>query len=151
MIKIVKGNIFDTRAEALVVPVNCAGVMESGLSREAKDRWPANYRYYRKTCQYGGLQIGKALLFDTGMGPIRYIINMPTKASPKLRSDIKWIIKGLMGVKDCVKDKDIKSIAIPAVACGDGGIDWDSVREAVEYILDDDDVEIELYEPLENK
>lgn len=156
---IMEGNIFESKVEALVVPVNCAGVMGSRLLREAKERWPGNYRYYRKVCQYGHITKGNVLVYNLDMvvkkrGVLRCIINMPTKMSPNTKSDMEWIRSGLTALGRVVSGMDIRSIAIPALACGKGGLGWEEIREQVDIVVNDlfpEYVEVYLYQPIENK
>jgi hypothetical protein len=72
-------------------------------------------------------------LFDTAIkGPRRYIINFPTKRHWKSPSRLADIEAGLSDLVRVVVEHGITSIAIPALGCGNGGLDWRKVQPLIE-------------------
>lgn len=124
------GDIFVTNADILVNPVNCVGVMGAGLALQFKNRFPDNYRVYRNWCQSGDATIGKLCFYKTNNNQI--IINFPTKDHWRYKSKYEYIEKGLITLQKYVNNIYVKSIAIPPLGCGLGGLEWDKVVKLIE-------------------
>lgn len=151
MIELVQGNIFDADVEALVNPVNCVGVMGKGLALQFKNRFPENFEFYESMCDYHRLWPGKMLLsfLKRGSNP-SYIINFPTKLHWRTESKIEYIKDGLVDLILCINRNCIKSIAIPPLGCGLGGLRWSDVRTLIENSFAElTDVSVLLYVPKE--
>jgi O-acetyl-ADP-ribose deacetylase (regulator of RNase III) len=128
-----RGNLLAANVDALVNTVNTVGVMGKGIALQFKRAYPANYRFYREACSRGEVEIGQMLVFDGGvLGPGRYIINFPTKTHWRSASRVDDIYAGLDALVEAVAQYGITSIAIPALGCGNGGLDWAVVRPAIE-------------------
>jgi O-acetyl-ADP-ribose deacetylase (regulator of RNase III) len=141
MIRFKKGDILQEKAEALVNPVNCLGVMGAGLAHKFRAAFPGNYLAYKKECSLGNLKIGKTYIYDLlEEGDIelpRYIINLPTKRHWKDKSHLADIESGLWALVEEINWHGIASIAIPALGCGLGGLNWMQVRPLIEDIMFD--------------
>lgn len=148
MIRFLKGDIFKSEAEALVNSVNTVGVMGKGIALQFKERFPENYRLYKKACQNGEVTIGKMFVTHTNslVNP-KWIINFPTKKHWMHRSSYSYIEKGLDDLVRVIKELNIKSIAIPPLGAGQGGLKWEKVKEIIENKLQLLDIDIEVYEP----
>jgi O-acetyl-ADP-ribose deacetylase (regulator of RNase III) len=134
-IQYVKGNIFNTDCEAIVNPVNCVGVMGAGLAKQFKINYPNNYAAYREKCFNHSVFPGRVFFFQPRRSKFRYIINFPTKMHWKDKSEIRYINKGLEDLADSCIFYKVKSIAIPKLGCGLGGLDWVDVKELIETHL----------------
>lgn len=130
------GDIFDSDVDALVNTVNCKGVMGRGLALEFKRRFPANYDEYRAECEAGRMLLGRVHVFSTGRMSPRYVFNFPTKDHWRGRSELANIASGLASLANEVKNRGVKSIAIPALGCDLGGLDWDEVRPMIVATID---------------
>lgn len=149
MIHIRDGNLIQTNAEALVNTVNCVGVMGKGIALQFKQAFPDNFKLYEKACREDQIQIGKMFVVSTDqfVNP-KYIINFPTKKHWRNRSKIEYIKTGLQDLIAQIKDRDIKTIAVPPLGCGNGGLDWHEVRQLIESAFEEiADVQVSLYEP----
>ncbi len=148
MIEIARGDILNADAEALVNTVNCVGVMGRGIALQFKKKFEENFKAYKKACDAGSLRPGTLLVFDyeTFVNP-RYVINFPTKDHWRAKSKIEDIESGLVALIEEVKDRKIKSIAIPPLGCGLGGLQWSVVRPKIEAAFVDLDVQVFLFEP----
>jgi O-acetyl-ADP-ribose deacetylase (regulator of RNase III)/uncharacterized protein YwgA len=136
MIQFVTGNLLDAKVDALVNTVNTAGVMGKGLALQFKRAFPANNKAYEAACKRGDVEIGKMFVFDAGgIVPPRYIINFPTKKHWRSPSKLEYIEQGLSALLDVIRDRQIKSIAIPPLGAGLGGLDWAKVRPMIERAL----------------
>lgn len=127
------GNIFDEPADGLVNPVNCVGVMGRGLAAQFKKLYPQNFNDYAQACKDKLVQPGKvfAVKVSDSTSP-RYIINFPTKRHWKENSRIEDIELGLSALAETVEQCQLKSIAIPPLGCGLGGLNWQDVRPLIE-------------------
>jgi O-acetyl-ADP-ribose deacetylase (regulator of RNase III) len=144
-----KGNLLRADAEALVNTVNCVGYMGKGIALQFKQAFPDNFREYEKACRLGNMKPGKVFVFETGMmmNP-KYIINFPTKRHWRGNSRIEDIKDGLTSLVDEINRLKIKSIAIPPLGCGNGGLDWKIVKPLVQNVLDDiADIDVFLFAP----
>ncbi len=149
MIEVKRGDILDAQAEALVNTVNCVGIMGRGIALQFRKAFPDNFKKYELTCKKGEVQPGKMLVYETGLltGP-RYIINFPTKRHWKGKSRIEHIQSGLDALIGEVKDRGIRSVAIPPLGCGLGGLKWSRVKPLIETAFRRlPAVEVLLYEP----
>jgi O-acetyl-ADP-ribose deacetylase (regulator of RNase III) len=145
MIRETTGDILLTDAEALVNPVNTVGVMGAGLAAQVKHTFPVIFREYKDACQRGGLRIGFVIAHPTGTHP-RYIISFPTKQHWRDPSKLEWIDRGLMSLRQTVEELNIRSVAIPPLGCGLGGLAWPDVRELIDKRLGElVDVDVVLY------
>lgn len=142
------GNLFESDAEALVNTVNTVGVMGKGIALQFKKAFPDNYKKYREVCQNEEMTIGTLLItqehFLTGT---KTIINFPTKTHWRLPSEYSYIEAGLVELKKAIEQRGIKSIAIPPLGSGNGGLDWRKVKMIIENYLADIDCEIQIFEP----
>ena len=143
-----KGDIFDEPVEALVNPVNCEGAAGRGLARAFRDRFPSNYREYRVACARRELDIGRLFVYETGLAQPLYIVNFPTKRQWRSQSRLGYIDAGLGDLIDQVQRHSIRSLALPALGCGLGGLDWQVVMPLiVKAALLMPEVRVTVFEP----
>lgn len=150
MIRYVQGNLLDAQAEALVNAVNTVGVMGKGIALAFKQRFELNYRLYAAACHTGEVRVGRMFVTETGepAGP-RWIVNFPTKQHWRQPSQLAWVTAGLTDLHRFIHLNGVRSIAIPALGAGLGGLAWPDVRAAIEAALADlHEVQIDVYEPL---
>lgn len=156
MIKYKIGNIFLLDVEAIVNPVNCVGVMGKGLALQFKKLYPKNFEAYKTACYNKIISPGEMFIFGTaGEGPdfdpgnLNYIINFPTKRHWRDKSLLSDIKIGLNRLVDVIDELGIKSIAIPPLGSGLGGLSWSQVKRLIDEILSPlIDVKIIVLEPL---
>lgn len=149
MITYISGDILKADAEALVNTVNCVGVMGRGIALQFKNAFPENFAAYAKACQEKKVLPGKMFVYRTGtlMTPY-FIINFPTKRHWRGKSRLEDIESGLQDLVAVIRQHDIRSIAIPPLGSGLGGLDWSDVRTRIEAALSSlSDVAIIVYEP----
>ncbi|WP_233875275.1 macro domain-containing protein [Paraburkholderia adhaesiva] len=137
MIELIDGNILYVDVEAVVNPVNCVGVMGRGLALQFKEMFPENFEAYATACVRGEVRPGQVFVFkrDPPENP-QYIINFPTKRHWRDRSLIEDIDAGLADLVNVLRYWDIRSIAIPPLGCGLGGLDWVKVRPRIELAME---------------
>lgn len=149
MVELTHGDILRSEAEALVNAVNCVGVMGRGLALQFKRAFPANFTAYAAACKRDEVQPGRMFVVETGqLTSPRFIVNFPTKRHWKAASRIEDIDAGLDALIADVKRRGIKSIAVPPLGCGLGGLDWADVRPRIERAFANlPDVRVLVYQP----
>lgn len=140
------GNIFDSKMQTLVNPVNCVGVMGKGLALEFKKRYPKVNNSYMKECRAGRFKGFEVFSSDDGT---KLIACLATKIHWRDKSTYELTKKGLIKLYDKIQDGLITSLAIPAIGCGLGGLSWNKVKGQIETHLGSVATSIEVYEPKE--
>ena len=141
--------MFASGAEALVNPVNCVGVSGKGLALIFRKLFPGNQRVYEDACRDMLLRVGEPYPYrlQDGENPL-WIINFPTKQNWRDPSRIEWIREGLMTMNRIVMRRGIRSVAVPALGCGEGGLEWEPVKKLMsEVLVDRNTTEYLVYEP----
>lgn len=150
MIKLTQGDLLKQNdVDAIVNTVNCVGVMGKGIALQFKNKWPDNFAEYAAACKAGQVRPGRMFIHDSG-GLVKpnYIINFPTKDHWRGASKMAFIRDGLIDLVTQVRRLGIRSIAIPPLGCGNGGLDWTQVRPLIEASFEVlPDVEVRLFEP----
>lgn len=150
MIRFAKGNLLESGADAMVNTVNTVGVMGKGIALMFKEAFPPNFREYEAACKRGAVRTGEMFVTErpSMLGAPRWIINFPTKEHWRGRSRLEWIEAGLRDLRRVVVERQIRSIALPPLGCGNGGLDWGVVRPLIERSLAElPDVDVVIYEP----
>ena len=149
MIEYKTGDILADDAEALVNTVNCVGIMGRGIALQFKDAFPKNFRAYEKVCERHEIEPGKMFVFENdSLTNPRFIINFPTKRHWRGKSRIEDIEAGLVALVEEIKSRRIRSIAIPPLGAGLGGLNWKEVRPRIEKALKGlEGLIVRVYEP----
>lgn len=145
-----QGNLLDLDdVDAIVNTVNCVGVMGKGIALQFKHKWPANFRAYEAACKAGDVRPGRMFVFDAGaLARPHFIINFPTKDHWRGKSTLAFVRDGLADLVAQVRRLGIRSIAIPPLGCGNGGLNWADVRPLIEdAFVALPDVQVRLFAP----
>ena len=149
MIRFTTGDILAEDAEALVNAVNCVGVMGRGVALQFKRAFPENFRVYATACERGEVRPGRMFVFETRepANP-RYIVNFPTKRHWRGNSRSEDIQAGLKDLASAIREREFRSIAVPALGSGLGGLEWRDVRPRIERALGGlDNLDVVVFEP----
>lgn len=146
MLSIVRGDIFQSRAQSLVNPVNCSGIMGKGLAVQFKHRYPEMFSDYKHRCTLGEVELGKPYLYPRPSLP--WIVNFPTKQNWRSRASLEAIQTGLDWLVRNYNACGITSLAVPALGCGEGGLRWEVVLPILLQHLRNLEIPVELYEPI---
>lgn len=149
MMRFLQGNMLDAPTEALVNTVNTVGVMGKGIALMFKEAFPENFRAYDEAAKRKEVQIGRMFVTEnrTLDGP-KWLINFPTKKHWRQPSRLEWIVDGLKDLRRVVQEKGIRSVALPPLGCGNGGLDWSDVRPEIERALGElDEVDVWVFAP----
>ena len=149
MIEYTTGNLLDADVDAIVNTVNTVGVMGKGVALMFKEAFPENFKAYEAACKRREVVTGKMFVTrrDALMGP-KWIVNFPTKEHWRSRTRMEWIESGLKDLRAVVESEGIRSIALPPLGCGNGGLDWSDVRPLIEVELNEmGSVRVLVFEP----
>lgn len=136
--------------DALVNAVNIRGVMGKGIALQFKLKWPGMFRDYVEVCRRGDLAPGRLHVWETGSPDLpRFVINFPTKRHWRSPSRLEDVEAGLAALVRVIREYEIRSIAIPALGCGTGGLDWGIVEPRIREALSEvgEAVEVMLFAP----
>jgi O-acetyl-ADP-ribose deacetylase (regulator of RNase III) len=148
MIKYVQGNLLDAPTDTLVNTVNTVGVMGKGIALQFKNRFLNNYKAYQQACKEKTFDVGQLLVTEDGdLTQKKIIINFPTKTNWRLDSNYEYIESGLVQLRKLIIERNIKSIALPPLGCGNGGLDWENVEPMIQSHLADLPTDILVYTP----
>ena len=150
MIEYKTGNILTEDAEAIINTVNCIGVMGRGIALQFKKTFPENFEAYAAACKRETVQPGRMFIYATGgLTNPRYIINFPTKRHWRGNSRMADIESGLAALVTEIRERGIRSIAIPPLGCGLGGLEWTEVRIRIEQAMTqlEQQVRVIVFEP----
>lgn len=150
MVKIIEGNLFNSKANIICHQTNCQGVMKSGVALEVKQRYPNVFNSYRKDYEDGLLKLGYvnfAFIGDKSSDQI--IANMCGQDVYGYDNGIYTDYDKLQDCFDTVVNYikisyDVKpTVAFPyLMSCHRGGGDWNIVSKMIEDTFKDFDVEI---------
>jgi O-acetyl-ADP-ribose deacetylase (regulator of RNase III)/uncharacterized protein YwgA len=145
MVKVLRGDILDSKAQTLVNTVNCVGVMGKGIALKFKERFADMFNDYVERCNRNELRLGKPYLYKNLTPP--WILNFPTKGHWRSVSRIEDIVKGIKYLLQHYKEWGITSLAVPPLGCGQGQLEWGIVGPTLYRYLNQLDIPVELYAP----
>lgn len=131
MIEIGQGSIFDAQVEAIVNPANCVGVMGAGLALAIRQRWPRTYEDFRHATTNGLIRIGYIHSSSTGQDWPRFVMHLPTKLHWRDPAKLRYVRAGLADMSRALAELRVESVALPALGCGLGGLDWEDVEPLI--------------------
>ena len=149
MIELTSGDILKDDSDAIVNTVNCVGIMGRGIALQFKNAWPGNFKAYEAACKREEVQPGRMFVYEVGqLTTPRFIVNFPTKRHWRGKSRIEDIESGLEALVREIRAREIRSVAIPPLGSGLGGLDWRDVLPRIEAALSElPNVRVRIYEP----
>jgi O-acetyl-ADP-ribose deacetylase (regulator of RNase III) len=145
VVTFVKGDIFKSPAQVLTNTVNCVGVMGKGVALEFKNRYPQMFGDYKSKCDQGKVKPGQPYLWEDDSAQV---LNFPTKRHWRDSSLLQDVEDGLKYLAASYEQMGIQSIAMPALGCGLGGLEWSEVQPLfVKYMGTLPDLDVYVYEP----
>jgi O-acetyl-ADP-ribose deacetylase (regulator of RNase III) len=139
------GDLFESRAQALVNTINCVGVMGKGVAEQFKKRFPAMFEDYKRRTDRKFVRLGEPYLYLDRSGA--RIVNFPTKGHWRSPSRLSDIERGLNYLAAHVAEWGISSLAMPPLGCGNGGLEWSEVGPLIYRKLNSLPIDIEVYAP----
>ena len=149
MVRFEQGNLLEADAEALVNTVNTVGVMGKGIALMFKERFPENYKAYAAACKRGDVRLGRMFVTENAeLGGPRWIVNFPTKDHWRTKARLEWIEWGVEDLGRVIDELGIRSIAVPPLGCGNGGLAWKDVKPVIHSAMARiEGLEATVYEP----
>lgn len=141
------GNIFASQCEAICIPVNCKGVMGAGLAKKAHVQWPDRCASYFEKCRMNAMRPGSILVDEVKGARPRLLLFVSTKDHWNDASQLAWIEIAAARLVKTIELCKVKSLAIPALGAGLGGLGWPEVLDILHKHLDDSAIRIEVYAP----
>lgn len=164
-LSILDGDMFFSRMQTLTVSVNIVGVMGKGLASRAKYQFPDVYVKYQDVCRRKSLTMGRPFFYrressldyeladepstlTNGNGETWFVL-FPTKRHWRENADINAIEEGLKQIVEKYRFWEIKSLALPALGCGLGGLDWKDVGPLICKYMSQLNIPVQVYLPAE--
>jgi uncharacterized protein YwgA/O-acetyl-ADP-ribose deacetylase (regulator of RNase III) len=145
MIRVLIGDIFESKAQTLVNTVNTVGVMGKGIALGFRKRFPEMYEDYARRCERHEVQLGRPYFFRRMIPP--HVLNFPTKGHWRSVSKLSDIVVGLEYLGNHISEWGITSLAVPPLGCGEGQLEWRVVGPTLHRYLSALGVPVELYAP----
>ena len=123
--------------------------MGKGIALMFKERFPDNFAAYAAACKRHEVDVGRMFVTaSTDLARPRWIVNFPTKRHWRHPSQMQWIVDGLTDLTAVVTRLGIRSIAVPPLGSGNGGLNWTDVRPLIEAALGDvAGLDVVVFEP----
>jgi O-acetyl-ADP-ribose deacetylase (regulator of RNase III) len=145
MLEFVEGDMFEAPADIRVNTVNCVGAMGAGVALAFKQRYPEMFQEYQRACKEGLVRPGEMHVWHPLVGD--WVINFPTKRHWRDPSRYEDIESGLEALRAYLEPLGSITIAMPALGCGNGGLDWERVSGVIRKKLDGVNAHIRIYAP----
>ena len=133
------------------------GVMGKGVALQAKHLVPDAFKHYQKLCKNDECKMGIPLIYDektnflkTSDDKFKKFLLFPTKQHWKMNSEILGIEQGLEWLVKNYEKIGIISIALPALGCGNGGLNWAEIGPLMYNHLKKINIPVEIYLPSRN-
>ena len=166
-LSLIGGDMFFSGMQTLTVSVNLQGIMGKGLASRAKYQFPDVYVVYQDACRAKWVTATKPYIYkreaslDEGLADMSSPITTPnsvkwfllfaTKRKWRDDSRIEDIEGGLAWFRDHFAEEGVKSLAIPALGCGLGGLKWSEVGPIMCRFLHDIGIQVAIYLPHEQE
>lgn len=138
-----RGDLFTSSVKVLVIPVNCRGVAGCGVALTCKQKYPFWFANYQQRCHEGLVTIGSVVYVQTPQG--QGLLAVPTKDDWREPSQLIYVTRALQAIKGVCLFCQLKSIALPKLGCGAGGLSWSEVRPLMERYLSTLPCEVMIY------
>jgi hypothetical protein len=159
--------MFFSNMQTLTISVNLQGIMGKGLASRAKYQFPDVYVVYQDACRAREITTTQPYLYkreaslDQALVDLSLPISTPnavkwfllfaTKRKWRENSRLEYIEGGLEWVKNNVRTEGIQSLAMPALGCGLGNLDWADVGPLMCRYLHGIGITVAIYLPRERQ
>lgn len=139
-----QGDLFNSDAKMIGHGINCKGAMRAGIATQFSTRFPDMYEEYKKLCRQQAIKPGDVFYyFDEAEN--RHIANIASQYRPGPDARYSWTLKGIRSALDIAQWHGYRSLALPRIACGIGGLDWNTLRENLIHEFKDHRVDLEIW------
>ena len=140
-----QGDILQSNAQSLVCAVNIVGVMGKGMAKQFSMTFPGLLPSYQKACSRSVFK--KEGLYVYEVDGNRKVVCLPTKRHWRYPSKLEWIDEALHRLATDYMRYGITSLAVPAVGCGEGKLQWKDVYPLIVRYLDSIEIPVAIYLP----
>ena len=147
LVSVEEGDLFEVAADAYVSPGNSHGIMDGGLDRLLRARFPGVEAKVQKAIDRGGglLPVGQAVIVETDDSDVPFLVCAPTMAVPSSLANTRNVHEAMLAALRAVSGYNlsnhdaIQSVAIPGLGTGVGRLAPDAsasqMRAAFEQFL----------------
>jgi O-acetyl-ADP-ribose deacetylase (regulator of RNase III) len=136
--------------------VNCVGVMGRGIALAFKNRYPAMFKAYKMECDLENIKPGELFVWK---GKSTYppkdadchVVNLPTKRHWRDNSRYEDVEAGLKALRKYLEPLGSVTVALPALGCGCGGLNWEKVSAMISREMDGLKAEITVFSPADSR
>jgi O-acetyl-ADP-ribose deacetylase (regulator of RNase III) len=145
-------NLLNDDSDVLVCTTNAMGVMGKGIALDFAKRWPSIVSPYKEACQKRLLKGGACCLFHLPTQDLfsphkRYWAAFCTKHDWRQPSQYEWVESGMRQLVSEMESNHLTSVAIPALGCGLGGLQWTKVKTIIEEVMQGHSIQARIYPP----
>lgn len=142
--RFVKGDLFATgEVDAYAHGCNCAGAMDSGVAVVFKRRWPRMFEEYEQRCKDGRFHLGDVFVWSEGDV---FVYNLAIQEHWKKRPKLAALAKALGRMVELAEKAGVRSIGLPRLGAGIGGLDWPRVRKVLGEVGATTGIELVVFE-----
>ena len=165
-VELIEGDMFFSKKQTLTVSVNLQGIMGKGLASRAKYQFPDVYVHYQDACRSKRLTATKPWIYKREASldeelvadpatplkttnAVKWFMLFATKRKWRENSRLEDIEGGLAWFRDHFQAEGVLSVALPALGCGLGGLNWSDVGPLMCRYLHGIGIEVAIYLPRE--
>ena len=149
-ISVINGDMFSSKMQTLTITVNLQGTMGKGLALLAKQKFPDVNEVYQEACRTKAVKAGRPYLYKReDLVAHKWFLLFATKRHWRSNSRLEDIESGLDWVKSNFENQGIQSLAMPALGCGLGRLDWKDVGPVMCRYLHKMGIPVAIYLPHE--
>ena len=141
MLKEVNSSLFDLKVDALAHGCNTQGIMNAGIAKDFREKYPQMFEEYQSYCKSGLFQTGDIHVYQDNKTGI-YIINIASQFDLETGARIEYIRKGLNKVEKQYSSLGIQSLALPRIGCNLGKLNWREVKPVIEEVFSGSKLEV---------
>ncbi|KYH38169.1 MAG: phosphatase [Candidatus Bathyarchaeota archaeon B23] len=131
-IRVLRGDITEVGVEAIVNPANSLLIMGGGVAGAIKRR--GGVEVEEEARRYAPLPVGEAVATGAGRLRAKWVIHAPTMERPAMRIDVQNVREAVRAALRCAEELEARSIALPALGTGVGGV---AARDAAEAMVEE--------------
>jgi O-acetyl-ADP-ribose deacetylase (regulator of RNase III) len=149
MLHELSGDILLSSAKAIVHGVAPNDDFHQGLALQLRERMPAMYKDFRHYCQTQHPKSGDLWTWMSADG--RYLVNLFTQdaayahGSKPGHASVSHVNHTLHALRNFAQKEKVGSLALPRLACGVGGLDWNDIKPLIEKHLGDLKIPVYIY------
>src|ERR1022692_4351348 len=106
-------------------------ILAAGLALQFRNKYPRMFAEYKRRCAAGEFGPGEVMPVKVADYNPQWVLNFATKDHWRDPSKLEYIERGLADLRRAILSLELSSVAIPALGCGRGELDWPTVRARI--------------------